>query len=80
MQGMKKTDAIQMLGGSIAKAAEEVGSSYQAVDKWPEILPTRIADRVTAAFARKCDREKRRTEFWSVLRGITTPQKEPIHG
>lgn len=57
-----------MLGGSISKAAEEVGSTYQAVDKWPELLPARIADRVTAAFARKCDREKRRNDFWPVLR------------
>lgn len=68
---MKKQTAIEILGGSIAKAAEEVGSSYQAVDKWPEFLPARIADRVTAAFARKCDREKRRNEFWVVLRGTS---------
>lgn len=68
---MKKADAIQILGGSIAKAAEEVGSSYQAIDKWPELLPARIADRVTAAFARKCDREKRRNEFWAVLRSTS---------
>lgn len=79
--GMKKADAIQILGGSIAKAAEEVGSSYQAVDKWPELLPTRIADRVTAAFARKCDREKRRNEFWAVLRSTSAKAtKEASHG
>lgn len=65
---MKKANAIQMLGGSISKTAEEVGLSYQAIDKWPEDLPTRIADRVTAAFARKCDREKRRNDFWAALR------------
>lgn len=71
--GMKKADAIQILGGSISRAAEEFGSSYQAVDKWPELLPPRIADRVTAAFARKCDREKRRNDFWAFLRG-TAPK------
>ena len=76
---MKKQTAIEILGGSVSKAAEEVGSTYQAVDKWPELLPARIADRVTAAFARKCDREKRRNDFWAVLRGTYATQ-EATHG
>ena len=50
---MKKSDAIQILGGSIAAAAEAVGASYQAISKWPEILPRRIEDRVIAAIARR---------------------------
>lgn len=50
---MLKAKAIELLGGSTATAAKEVGVSYQAVDKWPEELPPRIEDRVLAALARK---------------------------
>jgi len=50
---MRKEQAIELLGGTIASAAEKIGISYQAVDKWPDELPQRIADRVLAALARK---------------------------
>ena len=50
---MQKTKAIELLGGTISAAAEAIGVSYQAIDKWPEELPDRIADRVVAAIARK---------------------------
>ena len=50
---MLKTKAIELLGGSTSAAASAIGISYQAVDKWPDILPPRIADRVYAAIARK---------------------------
>jgi len=50
---MRKTEAIELLGGSVAAAAEAIGVSYQAVDKWPKKLPPRIADRVQAALWRK---------------------------
>jgi len=50
---MLKTEAIQLLGGTTASAAEAIGISYQAVDKWPHKLPPRIADRVYWALARK---------------------------
>ena len=49
---MTKTEAIALLGGSIPAAAAAVGVTYQAVDKWPEVLPQRIADRVQAALWR----------------------------
>ncbi len=49
---MDKTKAIELLGGSVAAAAAKLGVSYQAVDKWPDVLPPRIADRVVAAVAR----------------------------
>jgi len=49
---MLKTDAIQALGGTVAAAAEKIGVTYQAVDKWPDELPPRIADRVQAALWR----------------------------
>ena len=50
---MLKTTAIALLGGTVASAAREIGVSYAAVNKWPETLPPRIADRVLAVQARK---------------------------
>ncbi len=50
---MLKTKAIEMLGGTTTAAADAIGISYQAVDKWPDVLPGRIADRVLAVMARK---------------------------
>jgi len=50
---MDKTDAIQLLGGSIAMTAAAIGTSHQAVSKWPDVLPRRIEDRVIAAIARR---------------------------
>ena len=49
---MKKTQAIELLGGTIRAAAEAMGVTYQAVDKWPDVLPLRIADRVLGAHTR----------------------------
>lgn len=49
---MQKTQAIELLGGTVASTASAIGISYQAVDKWPDVLPARIADRVLAAVAR----------------------------
>lgn len=50
---MLKARAIELLGGTVASAAKAVRVSYQAVDKWPDVLPPRISDRVLAAVARK---------------------------
>lgn len=50
---MHKSKAIELLGGSIAAAAEAIGVSYQAVNQWPDELPVRISDRVLAVIARK---------------------------
>lgn len=50
---MQKSKAIELLGGTVAAAASAIGVSYQAVDKWPDVLPDRIADRVLAVQARK---------------------------
>lgn len=51
--GMLKEKAIELLGGSIQAAADAIGVSYQAVNQWPDELPSRIADRVLAVQARK---------------------------
>lgn len=50
---MQKSKALKLLGGSTAAAAKAIGVSYQAVEKWPDPLPDRIADRVIAAIARQ---------------------------
>lgn len=50
---MNKATAIELLGGTVSSAAEQVGVSASAVSQWPDELPERIADRVLAAMARK---------------------------
>ena len=50
---MKKTEAIELLGGTVAATAAAIGISYEAVYKWPDTLTSRIEDRVHAALARK---------------------------
>lgn len=50
---MTKQQAIDLLGGSATAAAAELGVTRQAVEKWPDVLPLRIADRVRGAWARK---------------------------
>lgn len=62
--GMKKSEAIERLGGSITSTAKAVGISYQAVKKWPDQLSQKIADRVIAAEVRasKSARQSREAE------------------
>lgn len=50
---MQKKRAIELLGGTLGSAADAIGITYQAVEKWPDPLPKRIEDRVVAAIARK---------------------------
>ena len=40
-----------MLGGTVSATATAMGISYQAVDKWPDDLPPRIAERVIGVWA-----------------------------
>lgn len=49
---MFKDEAIGLLGGSAVRAAELMGVTYQAVNKWPDALPQRIADRVLGVCVR----------------------------
>lgn len=46
---MEKQTAIELLGGSVSEAAKALGVSYQAVLKWPDVLPIRISQRVLGA-------------------------------
>ncbi|MFG5775468.1 hypothetical protein ACFIQF_00185 [Comamonas sp. J-3] len=50
---IRKSQAIEILGGSVSAAALAMGISYQAVDQWPELLSNRLCDRVLAAWARQ---------------------------
>ena len=50
---IRKSEAIEVLGGSVSAAAEAMHITYQAVDKWPVVLSNRISDRVLAAWTRK---------------------------
>jgi hypothetical protein len=50
---MTKDEAINLLGGSVAKAAEAIGINSQAISQWPRELPARLVDRVQAALYRK---------------------------
>lgn len=50
---MLKTKAIELLGGTVSAAADAIGITYQAVHKWPDVLPDSISDRVQAALARR---------------------------
>jgi transcriptional repressor of cell division inhibition gene dicB len=59
---MTKTEAINLLGGTVPAAARAIGCTYQAVDKWPEQLPPRIADRVQAALWRQSQAKRRRRQ------------------
>jgi hypothetical protein len=54
---MDKHEAIKRLGGTALEAARAVGITLQAVRKWPNQLPPRIADRVVAALARMAKKE-----------------------
>ena len=54
---MDKQEAIQLLGGTPAAAAKEVGVTTAAISLWPDVLPARIADRVQAALWRRHQRE-----------------------
>lgn len=49
---MKKSTALELLGGDIATAARNIGCTRTAIYAWPDPLPRRIADRVLAARVR----------------------------
>jgi hypothetical protein len=50
---MDKQEAINLLGGSPAAAAREIGVTTQAITGWPDPLTEKLTDRVQAALWRK---------------------------
>ncbi len=63
---MKKSEAIDLLGGTVTSAARAINITKSAVSKWPDDLPPRIADRVHAAISR---RSKTKTQAKKTLGG-----------
>ena len=60
---MEKQTAINLLGGTAKKAAQAMGyKSVQAVYLWPEILTTKVADRVNGAAKRIKPRKQRQAQ------------------
>lgn len=49
---MRKETVFILLGKDAEEVARRVGCSKQAVYKWPDPLPRRIADRILAACVR----------------------------
>lgn len=49
---MRKSEAINLLGGTATAAAHSIGVTVSAITQWPEVLPQRLADRVQAALWR----------------------------
>lgn len=49
---MKKSRALELLGGTPAAAARSLGVSHAAISQWPDELPARIAERVLGVVAK----------------------------
>ena len=67
MHCMKKSEAIELLGGTVTSAARAIGISPAAVSVWPDELRPRVADRVQAA-------------LWRIAQGVhqqAAPAAEP---
>jgi len=60
MTAMKKTKAIEMLGGTPRKAANAMGyRAIQTIYLWPDLLPQATADRVMGVVARLANKPVR---------------------
>lgn len=90
--GMLKSKAIDLLGaGEVSAAADALGISYQAVNKWPKVLPLRISDRVLGACMRRgipvsaevlkaAERTPPPALAGQAVQAIETEVKEAAHG
>ena len=57
---MKKTTALELLGGDVRSAAKHLGVTVRAVQQWPAKLPRASADRVIATVVRARARRMKR--------------------
>ena len=63
MRVMKKTQAIELLGGTPKKAAQAMGyRAVQTIYLWPETLPQATADRVAGVVARMAAKPARKAK------------------
>jgi transcriptional repressor of cell division inhibition gene dicB len=49
---MNKKTALKLFDGEPKRLAAAIGITVQAVSKWPDELPSKISDRVEAAYHR----------------------------
>lgn len=49
---MNKSEAIELLGGTVKEAAKAIQIKSSAISQWPDVLPPRLQDRVIAACVR----------------------------
>ena len=78
---MDKAKAIEVLGGTVTAAAQQIGVSTSAFSQAPDPLPPRIADRVLAAVARReLPVERLRQLGVDVRARPTEEQAEVSHG
>lgn len=57
---MKKTTAIELLGGTPGKAAKALGyKAVQTIYAWPDDLPQSMQDRIAGVLARTKSAKKR---------------------
>jgi len=49
---LKKSDAVDLLGGNATAAARNLGVDRKTVYNWPEDLPQRVEDQVRGALLR----------------------------
>lgn len=56
---MTKGEALALLGGTQREIAERIGCTPQAVQAWPQVLSTKLRDRVQAVLWREHSMELR---------------------
>ena len=61
---MKKTEAINLFGGSVRKAADSLGISTQAVHQWPEDLGQTLISKIITTLMK----EKRSKEAGEIIK------------
>jgi hypothetical protein len=72
---VKKTKALEMLGGTVTSVAKAVRLTASAVSQWPDELTPAIEDRVLAALARK----HLPAELTGIDADPSIPTQEPSH-
>ena len=75
---MNKSEAIELLGGTVTEAAKAIQIKSSAISQWPDVLPPRLQDRVIAACVR-C-RIAIPAKFTKLAQAHRTPTKEAAHG
>lgn len=78
MAFMNKSEAIELLGGTVTEAAKAIQIKSSAISQWPDVLPPRLQDRVIAACVRS--RIAIPPEFMKLTQSRSTSETEVAHG